>query len=73
MMLISRSQYVADQFSKHQQKINALLGHASALVRQYWAGADEINFVMNHASGAGPIISRSSKYKLDYFRRYQQK
>ena len=36
--------------------MNAVLGHNSALV--YWVGttwANEMNFVMNHAPGAGSI------------------
>ena len=35
--------------------MNGLLGHDSALVRLYWAGAtwvNEMNSVMNHALGA---------------------
>ena len=38
--------------------MNGVLGHDSAFVRLCWAGdnlANEMNFVMNHAPGAGSI------------------
>ena len=49
--------------------MNGVLGHDSALVRLYWAGAtraNETDFVMNHTPGAGsiarPITSNSARY-----------
>ena len=38
--------------------MNGVLGHESALVSLYWAGdnwANGMNFVMNHAPGAGSL------------------
>ena len=38
--------------------MNGVLGHNSALVKLYWAGAtwaNEMNFVMNQAPGTGLI------------------
>ena len=47
------------------------LSHDSTLVRLYWAGdnlVNEMNFVMNHASGAGsiarPVDQQSSAMPL---------
>ena len=51
--------------------MNGVLGHDSVLIRLYWAGAtwgNEVNFVMNHAPGAGsiarPVDQQSSDLPL---------
>ena len=39
--------------------MNGILGHDFALLRLYWGRAtwaNEMNFVMNHAPGAGSIV-----------------
>ena len=49
-----------------EMKMNDVLSHDS--VRLYWAGANEMNFVMNHAPGAGsiarPVDQQSSALPL---------
>ena len=55
--------------------MNSVLGHDSSLKGYTWPGttwANEMNFVMNHASGAGfiarPVNQQSSALPLCYGR-----